>query len=120
MNIVRLFPIFVSAFLLAAHFLRARMYPLVAASLAFPFLLLIPRRWAARLVQVILVLGAIEWVRTACMLAMIRRASGHPWMRMAIILGAVALVTAASGLVFRFETLRDRYKLGDDETDLEQ
>ncbi|MDP6543150.1 MAG: hypothetical protein QGH60_04110 [Phycisphaerae bacterium] len=112
MNIVRLLPVFLSAILLGAHFFRARMYLLVAASLAFPFVLLAARRWSARLVQVALVLGAIEWVRTILMLIMIRKGVGQPWMRMAIILGSVAIFTTASGLVFRLRPLKERYNLG--------
>jgi len=120
MNIVRLLPVFLSAILLAAHFLRAQMYPLAAASLAFPFVLLPARRWSARLVQIVLVLGAIEWVRTMLMLVMARQSAGQPWMRMAIILGSVAVFTAASCLVFRLGPLKERYKLGDAEIDIEQ
>jgi len=120
MNIIRLLPVFLSALLLAAHFLRARMYPLVAVSLAFPFVLLLTRRWSVRLVQTALVLGALEWVRTMLQLVMIRQAAGQPWTRMAIILGSVAALTAASCLVFRLGPLKERYKLGDAEIDIEQ
>jgi hypothetical protein len=120
MNIVRLLPVFLSALLLAAHFWRAGMYPLVAVCLAFPFALLLPRRWAACLVQVALVLGALEWVRTVLNLIMIRQAAGQPWMRMAIILLSVAAFTAASGLVFRLGPLKERYRPGDAEIDAEQ
>ena len=120
MNIVRLLPVFLSAFLLAAHFFRAGAYPLVAVSLAFPLVLLAPRRWAARLVQIVLALGVLEWVRTALLLIMARQAEGVPWTRMAIILGFVAAVTAASALVFRFESLKKRYQLDAAEIDAEQ
>jgi hypothetical protein len=120
MNIVRLLPVFLSAILLAAHFLRAEMYPLVAVSLAFPFVLLFPRRWAARLVQVALALGAIEWIRTLLMLVMARQAAGRQWMRMAIILVTVAAFTAASSLVFCLGALRARYQLGSSGIDPEQ
>jgi len=120
MNIVRLLPVFLSALLLAAHFFRAGMYPLVVASLTFPFVLLFPRRWSACLVQVALVLGAIEWVRTLLNLVTIRQAVGQPWMRMAIILGSVAVFTAASALVFGFGSLKKRYKLVPAEIDAEQ
>ena len=46
------------------------------------------------------------------MYVMIRQDSGKPWMRLAIILGSVAVFTAASGLVFRLGPLKKRYKLG--------
>jgi hypothetical protein len=35
---------------------------------------------------------------------------GEPWTRMAIILGVVAVITAASALVFRSRALRERYQ----------
>jgi hypothetical protein len=120
MNIVRLLPVILSGILLGAHFFRAMMYPLAVASLLFPFVLLVPRRWAARLVQIVLVLGALEWIRTALMLVMARQAVGQPWTRMAIILGSVAVFTAASCLVFRFGPLKERYKLGVAEPEPEQ
>jgi len=106
--------------LLAAHFFRVRMIPLVALSLAFPFVLLVPRRWAARLVQVVLVLGALEWIRRMLELIMARQAEGRGWLRMAIILVVVAAITAASALVFRMNALRKRYQLGGAAPDSEQ
>ncbi|MDP6046191.1 MAG: hypothetical protein QGG25_11325 [Phycisphaerae bacterium] len=120
MNIVRLLPVILSAVLLTAHFFRARMLPLAAVSLAFPFVLLVPRRWAARLVQVVLVLGALEWVRTMLMLIMVRKAEGRDWTRMAIILVVVAAITAASALVFGLEALKKRYQLDGAEVDESQ
>ena len=111
MNIVKLLPIFLSSILLGAHFFRARMYLPLVVSLVVLFVLLVPRRWAARLVQIVLVLGALEWIRTALMLVMARQAVGQPWTRMAIILGFVAVFTAASSLVFRIGSLKKRYEL---------
>ena len=74
-------------------------------------ILLIPRRWVAQLMRVVLVLAAMEWVRTAFVLVMEREDAGQPWLRMAMILGAVALFTAASTLVFISKNLRRRYRL---------
>jgi hypothetical protein len=110
---VRMVPVVLSALLMAAHFSRAGNTGMVAVSLAFPALLLIRRPWAARGVQVGLLLGAIEWFWTLSTLARQRIASGEPWLRLALILGTVALLTAASALVFRSEKLRRRYRLGD-------
>ena len=39
-----------------------------------------------------------------------RVAFGEPWTRLAMILGAVALFTALSALVFRSKSLRDFYE----------
>lgn len=87
-----------SGMLIAAHFLRTGAYPLVLMGLAFPFLLFFRRPWLNRIVQIALILAAAEWVLTLLLLVNQRRAAGEPWTRMAVILGAVALVNLASVL----------------------
>ncbi len=111
MNLVRLLPVIFSFGLLAAHFSRANMFPLVLVSLALPFLLLIKRSWAARSIQVLLLLGAAEWIRSMFGYIEVRKTIGEDWTRLAIILGAVALLTACAGLVFRGKALKKRYEL---------
>jgi hypothetical protein len=97
---------------LAAHFYRAGSGPLAVGCVALACLLLLPRRWVARLVQLTLVLGSIEWLWTVFSLTHQRIALGQPWLRLVIILGAVALLTAASALVFRHSGVKARYRLG--------
>jgi hypothetical protein len=109
MNFVRLLPVLISFLLLAAHFSRNDVTTLVVLSLALPLLLLLRRRWVPRLLRVLLILGGLEWIRSMVMHISRRQAEGEPWMRLAIILGVVALFTACSGLVFRNSTLRRRY-----------
>jgi len=106
-----LLPVGLSCLLLAAHFLRYGHLVLVAAALAVPALLLVPRAWAARAVLVVLVLGALEWARTTALLAMQRIEIGELWLRMVLILGTVTAITAGSALVFRAPRLRRRYRL---------
>jgi uncharacterized membrane protein YuzA (DUF378 family) len=71
--------------------------------------------WIPRLFQVLLVLGALEWLRALYGFAAMRIAFGEPWTRLAMILGGVALFTALSGLVFRNQKLRGRYAGGGSE-----
>ena len=112
MNFLRLLPVFLSALLLGAHFLRVELIPLVVPALLFPVLLLFRRAWTARLVQIILVLGALEWIRTLIFLVAERRAYGLPWIRLVIIIGLVAVFTGSSALLFSYcRSLRKRYKL---------
>jgi len=111
MNIVRLLPVIVSALLMAAHFSRADNMALLALSLAFPFILVLRRPWVAHLTRVALVLASLEWMRTAVGIAGRRQAAGESWTRMAVILGSVAALTLASGLVFNGRDLRARYGL---------
>lgn len=101
-----------SSVLLAAHFYRAGQLALAVASLALIALLAVPRRWAARAVQIALVLGALEWLRTLAAFAAERVSAGQPYLRLAVILLAVAAFTAASALVFRNARLRVRYNIG--------
>ena len=110
MNAIKLIPVFLSGLVMAAHFLRSGNLILVLACLAFPWLVLIRKTWVPRLLQVALGLGAISWLWTLVEIAQTRMAVGAPWVRMALILGAVALVTALSGLVFETRSLRARYQ----------
>lgn len=80
--------------LLAAHFYRAELYPVAVLAAAGVALLALRARWAAAALQVALALGVLEWLRTLASFAMQRAASGQPWLRLALILGAVALFTA--------------------------
>jgi len=106
-----LVPAALAALLLAAHFYRAGALWGVALAVALVALLPVRRPWAARTVQAGLVLGALEWVRTLATFAAVRVSTGQPYVRMALILGAVALVTALAALAFESRTLRARYGL---------
>jgi len=99
-----------SLVVLGAHFLRYGNEAGVAVSLAPIALLFVQKPWAARVVQAILVLGAIEWARTLYELVQLRLAQGVPATRMVIILGAVIVLTAASALLFETQTMKRIYK----------
>ena len=111
MTLLRLLPPVLAALLLAAHFYRADNLVLAGAALALVGLLLVPRAWAARVVQVGLVAGAVEWLLTLWRLVEMRQAMGQPYARLAAILAAVALFTALSALSLRARALRERYRL---------
>ena len=97
--------------LLGAHFLRAGNWLSIAACVVMIALLLVRRRWAARMIQAALVLGAIEWLRLAFTLVVARRTMGQPFLRLAFILGGIAVLTALSALVFRNSRIRARFGL---------
>ena len=109
MMLVRLLPVILSAMLIAAHVVRRGHLFLAVGVLAMLPLLQVRRRWVPRVAQVVLLLATLEWLRTALVLAGERVSLGQPWVRMAVILGTVALVTAASALVFRRRAVRDWY-----------
>lgn len=112
MNVIRLLPVFISSLLITAHFLRYGALVLVCCSLTFPFFLLFPKKWAARIVQLCLLIAMFEWLRAMFNIVSQRIDMGMPWARLAIILGSVAILTGASACVFLMESLRDRYQLG--------
>ncbi|TKB46792.1 hypothetical protein FCL40_17205 [Ferrimonas sediminicola] len=94
---------------LAAHFLRYG-NALVAAPIALlPALLLLRRHWSVMVVQLGLVLSTLlVWLPTAHRLISMRLAFDQPWMRMALILGAVMLCNlliawSANDLKARFQ-----------------
>ncbi len=109
---LQLLPAVLAAVVLAAHFLRAGHVLLMLASLGLVGLMFVRRRWAARVIQIALVLATFEWLHTLVLLVVFRRQAGQPFTRLAIILGCVAAVTAASALMFRTQALRQRYQLG--------
>lgn len=101
MKLLRHVPLVLSALLLAAHFYRSGRVGVVALVLAVPLLLITRERWATIAVRLFLALAAIEWLRTAFVIAQERQALGAPFARMLVILGTVALFTAASALPLR-------------------
>lgn len=95
---------------LGAHFYRAQNLVAVGLVAALFALFFIRTRWAALALQAALVIGALEWIRTAASIAAVRESMGQPWTRMALILGAVALFTAASALAVRSARARRHFR----------
>jgi len=79
--------------LLAAHFFRGGLFLLAAVSFGLTALVFVSRPWAALLLRTALALGSIEWLRTAWVLSERRALAEQPYMRMLLILGAVAALT---------------------------
>ena len=118
MDIIKLTPAIVSLLLLSAHFYRAGWVFLVVYYLSLVGLLFVRRAWVARLVQISLVIGSVEWVRTLVGYVAVRQTSGQLWVRLVVILGTVALIAALSALVFQLRALKIRYKIETNRKDL--
>lgn len=110
MNIFRLLPVIFSFLILSAHFSRAGLPILSVLCLLILFLLFIKRAWVARLIQIVLIIGSIEWIRSLFYYINQRQSIGEPYIRLVIILGLVTLFTGLSALVFRNKALKERYK----------
>ncbi len=81
----------------------------MATCAAAPGLLLIRRAWVPLVGRILLLVAALVWVETTLGLVAARQALGEPWLRMALILGTVALLSAVSALAFRTQSLRRRF-----------
>lgn len=90
---------------LGAHFLRSGEPHFLLACLCCCVLCWIPRPWAQRTVQGVLLFGAAEWGLTLAALIAQRRGAGLAWGRLAAILGTVALLTGLSALLFQLRGL---------------
>ncbi len=110
MAAVLIIPVVLSFVVLAAHFLRAGSLLIVAICLAFPLLLLVRKCWISRIIQIALVLGAVEWLLTTMQIVHERQEDGRPWMRAGIIFGVVMLWTLGSALAFVHPALKRRYR----------
>lgn len=95
---------------LAAHFLRDGNLAAVVILIALIPLLGLQRRWVPRVFQVILGLGALEWLRTLLALRDMREALGQPHARMVAILGTVAVFTALTAAAFELPRVRGWYR----------
>ncbi len=106
--------IVLSLVLLGAHFLRDGNMPLVAACVILIGLLPIRHALVARLVQIALVAGALEWLWTLYRLLEVRIALEQPYTRMTVILIAVAAITLVAALLFETRALREVYRVSRD------
>ena len=110
MTCLHLLPATLSLVVLAAHFLRAGSLVLVLLTLVVAGLLFVRRPWAGTITKWMLVIGAIEWLRTLVLLTNQRRFDGLPYTRMALILASVGLFTLASAALVRTRRVRVHFR----------
>ena len=110
-NMIKILPVVLCSLLMAAHLGRANMFILQYISLLIPFILIWKNKISARIVQFFLIIYGFEWIRTIFYYARIRTANGEDWLRLAIILGVVAILNFATILAFRTKSMKERYGL---------
>lgn len=109
-NALRITAIVFSLLVLGAHFLRGGNIALCAVCVGLIGLLRVRRPWARRTLQVVLGLGAVEWIRLTFEIAEVRVRAGEPWERMAVILVAVAAVAALAVAGLESKAMRGRFE----------
>ena len=110
---MRYIPLILSSLVLAAHHSRGGEPGLMGLWLSLPFVLFFKRRWIDRAVQMMLLVGAFEWGLTIMALIDARQMAGLPFVRMALILGAVTVFTAVSGRLLETAGRRKRLPVAD-------
>jgi hypothetical protein len=98
--------------LMAAHFLRASAFLMMALCFGLMALLFVRRPWAARVLQVWLALGSVVWVLTAISAATDRVAQDKPALRLLLILGSVAVVSGLGALTIQRGRLAGYFGIG--------
>jgi len=101
MFVLRRLPALLALLMLGAHFLRASELLLVGLALVLLVPLFIPKQAPQGAVRWALALGALVWLWTAAQGVRQRLTFDEPWLRMALILSAVALFTAWSAWLLR-------------------
>ena len=107
--ILRIILLVVAYLLLGAHFLRSGSLGWMALCFSIPFLLLIRKRWSLIIVQISLYIGSWIWVRTGIIIIHERMMLGIPWIRVALIIGLLALFTLLAGLLLNAPVMKARY-----------
>lgn len=110
-------PVVLSLLVLGAHFMRYGNTTGQVIALALIVVMFLRKAWVARLLQVGLLVGAVEWTLTLYRLAQMRAAMGESATRMVLILGVVIVVTAGSALLFETRTMRRVYGLDKPDAD---
>jgi predicted membrane protein len=99
--------------LLAAHFSRGGNDILAGITLVVPFLFLVKQKWVIIGLELLAYLAAVVWLYGAYAYIQIRIATGDDWMRLLIIMGAVALYTAGVGFFLRSQKIKEVYGINE-------
>jgi hypothetical protein len=85
---------------------------LTIITLAVPFLLLIKRNWSRVLLQIALIAGALEWLRTIVITTQIRMEMDQPWIRMVVILALIVLLNLYAALSLQSPKMKKLFVTG--------
>ncbi len=107
---LRIIPFILSAILLGAHFLRFGNITMTIFALLVPFLLLIKKRAALLMAQMLALLGGLFWIKVAIDEIWVRVAADVSWTRLAMILGSVAIFTLWSAWLLASDDVSARYQ----------
>ncbi|MCP4582217.1 MAG: 4Fe-4S binding protein [candidate division Zixibacteria bacterium] len=73
-----------------------------------PFMLVLRRKWATRLVQLFLIVGSAIWLETMYSIIQIRLTYDQPWLRLVSILGTLSAITAGSAFLLQAKSIQEK------------
>lgn len=88
------------------------MIPVALLLLLLLSLLLLEMRWVARLMQVVLVLAAFEWILVLRGVIQERVVDGRPYRKSVFILGGTAVFTLLAAGLYQTPRLKAHYRTG--------
>jgi|APMI01.1.fsa_nt_gi hypothetical protein len=109
MTFVLLLPTIIAILTLGGHFLRYGLYPVTIVLVGLLFLLMIDRRWAARTMQVVLVIAAVEWIGVLNDVVKEREMEGRSPVKSVFILGGTAAFTLLAAALYQTPRLKRRF-----------
>ncbi len=95
---------------LAAHFSRAGMGLLSLVVLVLPFVLLYKKRISLQIIQAVMILAGIEWIRTTFNYIATRMDAGEPWFRLLIILSVVSMACFYTVYLLGCQSMKKNYE----------
>ena len=107
---MRSVPAYICGVLLAAHFLRVGSLLLTFVCLVLPFTMLSRQLWSLYATRGMLGVGVLIWLETMVSRMMGRLEYGQPFVRLAIILTAVAAFNGFALALLMPRSVRERFK----------
>ena len=114
MVILHSIPISLSSLIISAHFYRNGFVIVSIVCLLPPLLLLLKRKWVPKLMTFLLVLFALEWVRTMLSYIDEYKLQERSYNKLVVILLLVIFFTLLSSIVFKTKAMRKRYTKDDE------
>lgn len=107
--IIKIIILILTYLLLGAHFFRDGETFLSIVCIFIPLLLLIKKKWCLLFVKLFTYGGVIVWIFTLITLINERVNTGEPWLRMAVILLAVIVMTISTSLFLNSKVFKEKY-----------
>jgi hypothetical protein len=109
MTFLLVLPTILALLTLGAHYLRYGLVPMALLLVVLGSLLLIDKRWVARLMQGVLLLAALEWILVLRSVIQERVVDGRPYRKSVFILGGTAAFTLLAAGLYQTPRLKRRY-----------